>query len=80
LVAADPFFDTRSARIASLALNRKLPGIYQFREYALAGGLLSYGVKLADAYYQFGIYAGPAMPQHWYGQLVSVQRRQYANR
>jgi putative ABC transport system substrate-binding protein len=58
LVAADPFFDTRSDRIASLALNRKLPGIYQFREYALAGGLLSYGVKLADAYYQFGIYAG----------------------
>ena len=58
LVAADPFFDTRSARIASLALDRKLPGIYQFREYALAGGLLSYGVKLADAYYQFGVYAG----------------------
>ena len=58
LVAADPFFDTRSARIASLALSRKLPGIYQFREYALSGGLLSYGVKLADAYYQFGVYAG----------------------
>jgi putative ABC transport system substrate-binding protein len=58
LVAADPFFDTRSARIASLALNRKLPGIYHFREYALAGGLLSYGVKLADSYYQFGVYAG----------------------
>ena len=58
LVAADPFFDTRSARIASLALNGKLPGIYQFREYAISGGLVSYGVKLADAYYQFGVYAG----------------------
>jgi putative ABC transport system substrate-binding protein len=57
LVAADPFFDTRNARIVALALNRKLPGIYQFREYALAGGLLSYGVNLADAYHQFGVYA-----------------------
>jgi putative tryptophan/tyrosine transport system substrate-binding protein len=57
LVAADPFFDTRNARIVALALSRKLAGIYQFREYALAGGLLSYGVNLADAYHQFGIYA-----------------------
>jgi putative tryptophan/tyrosine transport system substrate-binding protein len=57
LVAADPFFDTRNARIVALALNRKLAGIYQFREYALAGGLLSYGVNLADAYQQFGVYA-----------------------
>jgi putative ABC transport system substrate-binding protein len=57
LVAADPFFDTRSTRIVALALNRKLAGIYQFREYALAGGLLSYGVNLADAYHQFGVYA-----------------------
>lgn len=57
LVAADPFFDTRNRRIVSLALNRKLPGIYQFREYALSGGLLSYGVNLAAAYYQFGVYA-----------------------
>ncbi|HEX3117261.1 MAG TPA: ABC transporter substrate-binding protein [Bradyrhizobium sp.] len=57
LVAADPFFDTRSARIVALALQRKLPGIYQFREYALAGGLLSYGVNLAEAYHQFGVFA-----------------------
>jgi putative ABC transport system substrate-binding protein len=57
LVAADPFFDTRCARIVDLALSRKLPGIYQFREYALAGGLLSYGAHLADAYRQFGVYA-----------------------
>jgi putative ABC transport system substrate-binding protein len=57
LVAADPFFDTRNIRIVSLALDRKLPGIYQFREYAYSGGLLSYGVNLAAAYHQFGIYA-----------------------
>ena len=57
LVAADPFFDTRNARIVALALQRKLPGIFQFREYALAGGLLSYGVNLADAYHQCGVFA-----------------------
>ena len=57
LVASDPFFDTRRARIVDLALSRKLPGIYQFREYALAGGLLSYGVHIADAYRQIGVYA-----------------------
>jgi ABC-type uncharacterized transport system substrate-binding protein len=61
LVAADPFFDTRNARIVALALSRKLAGIYQFREYALAGGLLSYGVNLADAYRQFGVYAGQVL-------------------
>jgi putative tryptophan/tyrosine transport system substrate-binding protein len=57
LVASDPFFDTRRARIVDLALSRKLPGIYQFREYALAGGLLSYGVHIADGYRQIGVYA-----------------------
>lgn len=57
LVAADPFFDTRHARIVDLALSRKLAGIYQFREYALAGGLLTYGVNLVEAYRQFGVYA-----------------------
>ena len=57
LVAADPFFDTRYARIVDLALSRKLAGIYQFREYALAGGLLSYGPQIADAYRLFGVYA-----------------------
>jgi len=57
LVASDPFFDTKHARIVDLALSRKLPGIYQFREYALAGGLLSYGVHIADGYRQIGVYA-----------------------
>ena len=57
LVAADPYFDTQRARIISLALHNRLPALYQFREYAAAGGLLSYGVDLTEAYRQFGIYA-----------------------
>jgi putative tryptophan/tyrosine transport system substrate-binding protein len=41
LVTADPFFDTRRDRIIALAAQFKLPAIYQFREYAVAGGLIS---------------------------------------
>jgi ABC-type uncharacterized transport system substrate-binding protein len=56
LVAADPYFDTRRDRIVAFAAQQRLPAIYQFREYALAGGLLSYGVSITDVYRQFGAY------------------------
>ena len=56
LVAADPFFDTRRDRIIALAAQQKLPAIYHFRENAVAGGLMSYGVSLFEAYRQVGIY------------------------
>jgi ABC-type uncharacterized transport system substrate-binding protein len=56
LVAADPYFDTRRERIVSFAERRRLPAIYQFREYAVAGGRLSYGISLTEAYRQFGVY------------------------
>jgi putative ABC transport system substrate-binding protein len=56
LVAADPFFDTRRDRIVAFAAEARLPAIYQFREYAVVGGLLSYGVSLTHIYRQFGDY------------------------
>jgi putative tryptophan/tyrosine transport system substrate-binding protein len=56
LVGADPYFDTRRDRIVDLAQRQRLPAIYQFREYAVAGGLLSYGVSITDAYRQYGVY------------------------
>jgi ABC-type uncharacterized transport system substrate-binding protein len=56
LVAADPYFDTRRDRIVAFAAQQRLPAIYHFREYAVAGGLLSYGVSITDAYRQFGVY------------------------
>jgi putative ABC transport system substrate-binding protein len=59
LVAADPYFDTRRDRIVGLARRERLPAIYQFREYVLAGGLLSYGISITDAYRQFGVYTAP---------------------
>jgi putative tryptophan/tyrosine transport system substrate-binding protein len=57
LMAGDPFFDTRRERIIALVTQLRVPAIYQFREYALAGGLMSYGVSLTDAYRNFGSYA-----------------------
>ena len=56
LVAADPYFDTRRDRIVGFAAQQRLPAIYQFREYAVAGGLLSYSVSITDAYRQCGVY------------------------
>jgi putative tryptophan/tyrosine transport system substrate-binding protein len=56
LVSADPYFDTRRERIVAFAQQHRLPAIYQFREYALAGGLLSYGISFTAAYRQYGVY------------------------
>jgi putative ABC transport system substrate-binding protein len=51
-----PIFDTRRDRIIAFAARQRLPAIYPFREYAFAGGVLSYGVSLTDAYRQAGLY------------------------
>jgi putative tryptophan/tyrosine transport system substrate-binding protein len=56
LVAADPYFDTRRERIVAFAAQHRLPAMYQFREYAAAGGLVSYGVSLSEAYRLEGAY------------------------
>jgi putative tryptophan/tyrosine transport system substrate-binding protein len=61
LVAADPYFDTRRDRIVAFAARQRLPAIYQFREYAVAGGLLSYGVNITEVYRQFGVYTASVL-------------------
>src|SRR5215208_1321336 len=58
LVEADPFFLARHEQIVALAAQARLPAIYAFREFPAAGGLMSYGTSLADAYRQAGAYAG----------------------
>lgn len=57
VVASDPFFDSRRATLIKFAAENRVPGIYQFREYALDGGLISYGPSITDTYRQVGIYA-----------------------
>ena len=58
LVAADPYFDTRRDRIIAFAAQNRLPAVYHFREYAVAGGLVSYAPSITDAYRQAGNYTG----------------------
>jgi ABC-type uncharacterized transport system substrate-binding protein len=57
-VAGDPFFDTRREKLVALAARNAVPTIYHFREYAVAGGLMSYGVDVSDAYRLVGVYTG----------------------
>ena len=56
-VTSDPFFDTRRDKLIALAARYAVPTMYQFREYAVAGGLMSYGIDLPDVYRQVGTYA-----------------------
>jgi putative tryptophan/tyrosine transport system substrate-binding protein len=58
LVTAAPFFDTRLDRIVGFAAQKRLPAIYQFRDYAVAGGLISYGPDVAESYKNAGSYVG----------------------
>jgi putative tryptophan/tyrosine transport system substrate-binding protein len=58
LITADPYFDTQRERLIAFAAQNRLPAIYQFREYAVSGGLISYGPKITDGYRQGGIYVG----------------------
>ena len=58
VLAASPFFDTRRDKLVALAAAHALPTIYHFREFAVAGGLMSYGVSIPHIYRQVGVYAG----------------------
>ncbi|MFL5040037.1 MAG: ABC transporter substrate-binding protein [Xanthobacteraceae bacterium] len=56
VIGTDPLFSSRLERLASMALRYGLPAVYQWRDFAVAGGLISYGSDTRDAYRLAGIY------------------------
>jgi putative ABC transport system substrate-binding protein len=73
LVTAAPYFDTRRARIIEFAAENKIPAIYQFREYAVDGGLISYGPRITESYRQAGVYVGRILNGAKPGELPVLQ-------
>jgi putative tryptophan/tyrosine transport system substrate-binding protein len=58
LIGADGFFTSRIELLAQLTMRYKLPAISSYREFSAAGGLISYGTSVIDAYHQVGVYTG----------------------
>jgi putative ABC transport system substrate-binding protein len=58
VIGPDNFFNSRMEQLAALALRHQIPAIYQYREFVAAGGVMSYGGNLTDAYRLVGAYSG----------------------
>jgi len=73
VIGGDPFFNSRSEQLGTLTLRRAMPTIYQFRAFAAAGGLVSYGANLEDSYRLTGVYTGRVLRGEKPGDLP-IQR------
>jgi putative ABC transport system substrate-binding protein len=58
VIGTDTFFNSQSRRLGGLTLRHGVPAIYQYREFVAAGGLMSYGGSITDAYRMAGVYTG----------------------
>jgi ABC-type uncharacterized transport system substrate-binding protein len=77
LVTADPFFNTQRDRLVVLAARHAIPAIFDSREYAVGGGLMSYGANYTDTYRSAGIYAGRILGGAKPGELPVVQASRF---
>jgi ABC-type uncharacterized transport system substrate-binding protein len=77
LVCASPFFNGRRQQLVVLAARHAVPAIYEWRDFAEAGGLMSYGTILADAYRQAGVYAGRVLKGAKPADLPVVQATRF---
>jgi putative ABC transport system substrate-binding protein len=73
VIGGDPFFNSRGAQLGALSIRHAVPAIFQFHAFAAAGGLVSYGGSLSDAYHTCGVYAGRILKGEKPGDLP-VQR------
>ena len=73
LIGQDVFFNNQVGQLAALALRNKVPAIYSLREFAAAGGLMSYGASLADQYRLVGVYVGRILKGEKPGDLPVQQ-------
>src|SRR6266436_5086308 len=76
-VATTPFLNVRGVQLAQLAAFHRLPAIYGLREYTEAGGLISYGTNIADAFRQAGVYAGRILKGTTPADLPVVQASKF---
>jgi putative tryptophan/tyrosine transport system substrate-binding protein len=77
LVGADPFLNSQRDKIIALAAGQAIPAMYEQREHALAGGLMSYGTNLTEGYRQAGVYAGRILKGEQPGDLPVVQSTKF---
>jgi putative ABC transport system substrate-binding protein len=73
LITADPFFNSEREEVIGLASRHAIPAIFQWRDFAAAGGLASYGPRLTDAYHQAGLYTGRILKGEKPADLPVVQ-------
>ena len=77
LVGPGPLFNNRHVQIVTLATYHRVPAIYPLREGTEAGGLMSYGLSLTDAYHQVGVYAGRILKGEKPGDIPVMQSSKF---